>query len=59
MEENFHVYRKDFENVFVHCFLDGRDTPPASAESYILKLQEKMDEKGIVNIIYNLYRKTK
>ena len=22
--------RKDFENVFVHCFMDGRDTPPAS-----------------------------
>lgn len=42
--------RRDFENVFVHCFLDGRDTPPASAESYILKLQEKMDEKGIGKI---------
>ena len=31
--------RKDFEDVYVHCFLDGRDTPPASAESYILKLE--------------------
>ena len=33
-------------NVFVHCFLDGRDTLPASGESYIQKLEEKMKEKG-------------
>ena len=39
--------RRDFEDVYVHCFLDGRDTPPASAESYILKLQDKMTEKGM------------
>jgi 2,3-bisphosphoglycerate-independent phosphoglycerate mutase len=42
--------RRDFEDVYVHCFLDGRDTPPISAESYILKLQEKMNEKGIGKI---------
>ena len=42
--------RRDFEDVFVHCFLDGRDTPPASAENYITKLQEKMDEKGVGKI---------
>ena len=42
--------RRDFEDVYVHCFLDGRDTPPASAESYIIKLQEKMSEKGIGKI---------
>ena len=36
--------RKDFEDVYVHCFLDGRDTPPASGESYIAKLEEKMKE---------------
>ena len=42
--------RKDFENVYVHCFLDGRDTPPASGESYIMKLQEKMKEKGVGKI---------
>ena len=41
---------KDFENVFVHCFMDGRDTPPASGESYITKLEEKMKEKGIGKI---------
>jgi len=39
---NRHLYgllemakRRDFENVYVHCFLDGRDTPPASAENYL------------------------
>ena len=42
--------RRDFEDVYIHCFLDGRDTPPASAESYILKLQEKMNEKQIGKI---------
>ncbi len=42
--------RKDFEDVYVHCFLDGRDTPPASGESYIMKLEEKMKEKGVGKI---------
>lgn len=42
--------RKDFEDVYVHCFLDGRDTPPASGENYIAKLEEKMKEKGIGKI---------
>ena len=42
--------RRDFENVYIHCFLDGRDTPPASAESYIIKLQDKMNEKEIGKI---------
>ena len=54
---NRHLYallefakRKGFEDVFVHCFLDGRDTPPTSAENYIMKLEEKMKEKGIGKI---------
>ena len=42
--------RKDFEDVYVHCFMDGRDTPPASGENYILKLEEKMKEKGVGKI---------
>ena len=54
---NRHLYgllemakRKGFENVFVHCFLDGRDTPPASAEEYITELEKKMEEKGVGKI---------
>ena len=42
--------RRDFEDVYVHCFLDGRDTPPLSAETYVAELQEKMKEKGIGKI---------
>ena len=42
--------RKDFEDVYVHCFLDGRDTPPASADGYIAELEEKMKEKGVGKI---------
>jgi len=42
--------RKDFEDVYVHCFLDGRDTPPASAEGFITELEQKMEEKGVGRI---------
>ena len=42
--------RKDFEDVYVHCFLDGRDTPPASGENYIAELEKKMAEKGVGKI---------
>ena len=42
--------RKDFEDVYVHCFLDGRDTPPASGESFIAELEQKMEEKGVGKI---------
>ena len=41
---------RDFEDVYVHCFLDGRDTPPASAEGYITQLEEKMKEKKVGKI---------
>ena len=42
--------RKGFEDVFVHCLTDGRDTLPASGEGYIQKLEEKMKEKGVGKI---------
>ncbi|MBQ9297835.1 MAG: 2,3-bisphosphoglycerate-independent phosphoglycerate mutase [Clostridia bacterium] len=42
--------RKDFEDVYIHCFLDGRDTPPASAEGYIIELENKIKEKGVGKI---------
>lgn len=34
------------ERVFVHCFLDGRDTPPSSAINYVAALQQKIEEIG-------------
>ncbi|PWT91173.1 MAG: 2,3-bisphosphoglycerate-independent phosphoglycerate mutase [Proteobacteria bacterium] len=35
------------ERVFVHCFLDGRDTPPHSGRDFIRQLQQKMRELGV------------
>ena len=51
---NTHLYgllelakRHGLEKVYVHCFLDGRDTPPASGKGYIKELRDKMKEIGI------------
>src|SRR5205814_4198155 len=43
---------KDCEarRVFVHCFLDGRDTPPSSAEKYVTAMQQKFKEIGVGEI---------
>lgn len=34
------------EHVYIHCFLDGRDTPPSSGAQYVATLQRKLDEIG-------------
>ena len=39
--------RQGVEKVYVHCFLDGRDTPPASGKEYVEALEAKMKEIGI------------
>ena len=39
--------RQGIEKVYVHCFLDGRDTPPASAKEYVGQLEDKMKEIGV------------
>ena len=51
---NTHLYAllqmaKDhgLKKVYVHCFLDGRDTPPASGKDYIEQLLDKMKEIGV------------
>lgn len=51
---NTHIYgllelakRNGLENVFVHCFLDGRDTPPASGKDFVADLEAKMQEIGV------------
>lgn len=50
---NTHLYallelakKKGLEKVYVHCFLDGRDTPPNSGLGYVKELVEKMKEIG-------------
>ena len=42
--------RNNLEKVFVHCFMDGRDTPPRSGIDYIKQLEEKMKEIGVGKI---------
>ncbi len=37
-------------NVFIHCFLDGRDTSPISGIKYIEALEERIKEIGVGTI---------
>ncbi len=39
--------RQGLTKVYVHAFLDGRDTPPASGKDYIEQLEAKMKEIGV------------
>ena len=41
---------RGLRRVFVHCFLDGRDTPPSSAEKYLAAMQAKCREIGVGEI---------
>ena len=41
---------KGVERLFVHCFLDGRDTPPASGSQYVAAVQRQMAEIGVGEI---------
>ena len=54
---NTHLYgllelakREGVENVYVHCFLDGRDTSPTSGKGFIEALEAKMKEIGVGKI---------
>src|SRR5258705_6205311 len=38
------------ENVFIHCFMDGRDTPPHSGRDFVRQLQQKSRELGVGQI---------
>ena len=42
--------REGVSKVYVHAFLDGRDTPPASGKSYVEALEAKMTEIGVGKI---------
>lgn len=37
---------KGVEKIFIHAFLDGRDTPPSSGAEYMEALQKHISEKG-------------
>ncbi len=54
---NTHLYaliemakRNGLDRVYVHCFLDGRDTPPKSGVDYIDQLEEEMKKIGAGSI---------
>jgi 2,3-bisphosphoglycerate-independent phosphoglycerate mutase len=49
---------RGLERVFIHGFLDGRDTPPSSAVDYVQALQKQIDEIGcgqIASVIGRYY----
>jgi 2,3-bisphosphoglycerate-independent phosphoglycerate mutase len=41
---------RELRRVFVHCFLDGRDTPPQSADTYVMELMSTMETIGVGRI---------
>lgn len=54
---NTHLYgllelakRNGLKNVFVHTFLDGRDTAPTSGKGFMEELQKQMDKIGVGKI---------
>jgi len=54
---NTHLYalvrlakKKGLKDVFVHCFLDGRDVPPQSAKEYLSQLEAELKEIGVGQI---------
>ncbi len=54
---NTHLYgllelakQNGLKNVYVHCFLDGRDTPPESGKEFVEALEEEMKKIGVGKI---------
>ena len=39
--------RQGLKKVYVHCFLDGRDTPPTSGKEFVAELEKKMQQLGV------------
>ena len=55
---NSHLYAllelakmNNLEKVYIHCFLDGRDTPPKSGIDYLKELESKIEEIGVGKIV--------
>jgi 2,3-bisphosphoglycerate-independent phosphoglycerate mutase len=54
---NTHLYallelakREGLKKVYVHCLLDGRDTPPSSGKDYVQALADEMKKIGVGEI---------
>jgi 2,3-bisphosphoglycerate-independent phosphoglycerate mutase len=55
--QNAHLYailrlakQEGVQNVFIHCFMDGRDTGPETGAGFIEELQKQIDEIGVGKI---------
>ncbi len=51
--QNTHLYalvemakKRGVKNIYIHCFMDGRDVPPDSGRDYIAELEKKLREIG-------------
>ena len=42
--------REGLKKVYLHAFLDGRDTPPDSGKSFLMEVEKKMQELGVGEI---------
>ncbi|HTC90231.1 MAG TPA: 2,3-bisphosphoglycerate-independent phosphoglycerate mutase [Bryobacteraceae bacterium] len=42
--------KQNVEHVFIHCFMDGRDTPPESGAGFIEQIQKETRQIGIGKI---------
>ena len=42
--------RAGLKKVYLHAFLDGRDTPPDSGKSFLMDVEKKMQELGVGEI---------
>ena len=54
---NSHLYallkmarENNLDKVYIHCFLDGRDTPPKSGINFVRELETKISETGVGKI---------
>ena len=59
---NTHLYalidmaqREGVEQIFVHCFMDGRDTPPQSGAGFIADLEKHLGPAKIASVMGRYY----
>ncbi|MDR1136630.1 MAG: 2,3-bisphosphoglycerate-independent phosphoglycerate mutase [Clostridiales Family XIII bacterium] len=55
---NTHLYallqlakKKGLKDVYIHCFLDGRDVPPRSSDAYLAELEDEIAKIGVGRIV--------
>ena len=42
--------RQGLKEVYLHCYMDGRDVPPTSGAGFVAEMQDKMKELGVGKI---------